>query len=308
MGVDLALDGLDVLDSRKIQVAPPDKGYQVLQEHRAGLRITRAGARLDHGGAFPVLAHSLIVIQRRIGGDGDLCGAGIGTQAQIGAKDIAVAGDFAEQFDHAAHDIHRRPAHVAALGKWKFLRVVKHHQIDIAGVIQLMRAVLAHRQHRHAQALLEPCAVALFHAGTHRFLPQQETQRAADAGIGKARQPGGDLAHIPATFDIGQGDGQRGAALCDAQFRHGAAFAISIRHRQSLRDGRVQHGLRAGGEIVSQHRRLAQRQPPQKGAVAEHRVQQRIGAGEALLGQAITNAGGAGGIERLGRNTKHHAL
>ena len=120
------------------------------QELRAGLGIAGAGARLDHGGALPVLAHGFVIIQRRIGGDGDLGGAGIGPQAQIDAEDIAIGGDLGQQLDQPAHDIDRRAARIAALGEGKFLGVVEHHQIDIAGIVQLIGAVLAHRQHGQA--------------------------------------------------------------------------------------------------------------------------------------------------------------
>ena len=67
MGVNLALDGLDVLDGGEIQIPPPDERPDIGKKAGPGLRIAGTGARLDHGGAFPVLAHGFIVIQRRIG-------------------------------------------------------------------------------------------------------------------------------------------------------------------------------------------------------------------------------------------------
>src|SRR6202042_664341 len=47
MGLDLALDGLDVFDGGKIQIAPPDEGSQAAEKLGAGVRIAGTGPRLD---------------------------------------------------------------------------------------------------------------------------------------------------------------------------------------------------------------------------------------------------------------------
>ncbi len=125
MGMDLPLDRMDVLDGGVIEILAPDERLKRLQEARAGFGIARAGARLDHRGAFPVLAHAFVIGLRRIGGDRDLRGARIGAQAQIGAEDIAIGGDFGDQLHQRLHDIDSRRAHVVALAEGKFLRVVE---------------------------------------------------------------------------------------------------------------------------------------------------------------------------------------
>ena len=56
VGVDLALQRLDVGDRRVVEIFPPDEGRELLQDRFAGLDVAGAGARLDQRGALPVLA------------------------------------------------------------------------------------------------------------------------------------------------------------------------------------------------------------------------------------------------------------
>ena len=79
------------------------------------------------------------------------------------------------------------------------------------------------------------------------------------------------------------------------------------------RDGGVQDGMRSGGKIFAQCSHFALCQAPQKGAVAEHRVQQRFVADKAALGQRLFHPRGAGRIEGVRRdnkpgNAEHSAL
>src|SRR5262245_17378266 len=78
MSVDLALDRVDVLDGREVEVLAPDERLQVLEELSSRVPIAGTLTRLDPGGALPILSHALVVEFRGLGGDGDLCSAGIG--------------------------------------------------------------------------------------------------------------------------------------------------------------------------------------------------------------------------------------
>src|SRR3546814_15213970 len=57
--VDLALDRMDVADRLEIQAAAPDEGPEMGEESCAGVDVPGHRARLQHGRAFPVLAHAL---------------------------------------------------------------------------------------------------------------------------------------------------------------------------------------------------------------------------------------------------------
>src|SRR5579871_818608 len=144
MGVDLALDGMNILDRRVVEAAPPHKRLEVFQKVFAGVPVSGASPRLDKGGALPVLSHLFVVTQRGIDGDRDLSRAGIRPQPEVDAEHIAVGRDFAEQPDEAANEIDGSPARVAPPAERKAFAVVEGNEIEIARVIQLECTTLAH--------------------------------------------------------------------------------------------------------------------------------------------------------------------
>src|SRR6185312_2998694 len=88
VGMDLALDGMDIRDRGVVEIFAPDIGLQFLQEGLARLFVPRDGPRLDHGGALPVLAAAFVVMQRGGNRYGQRSRARVGPQPQIGAEDI----------------------------------------------------------------------------------------------------------------------------------------------------------------------------------------------------------------------------
>src|SRR6185295_7159680 len=110
MGVDLALDGVDVLNRSEVQMLAPDEWFHRFQEARAGRGIAGTLARFDPGGAFPILSHALVVELGGLSGDGDLGGPGIGPQAEIDSKDVAVDGGLGEKLDESLDQIDRGSA------------------------------------------------------------------------------------------------------------------------------------------------------------------------------------------------------
>ena len=128
MAVNLALDGVDVLDGGVVQTLAPDEGFHVLQEQRARRGIAGALTRLDPGGALPILAHAFVV---QLGGhrrNRDLGCPRIGAQAQIDAKDVAVRGRLGEELDEALHQIDGGDALFAAARERKAVLVVEDDQ------------------------------------------------------------------------------------------------------------------------------------------------------------------------------------
>src|SRR5689334_16299275 len=61
MRVDLALDRVDVLDGRKVEVLPPDERLQLAQKPSSGDLVAGDRTRLDQRSAFPILADALII-------------------------------------------------------------------------------------------------------------------------------------------------------------------------------------------------------------------------------------------------------
>ena len=76
--------------------------------------------------------------------------AGIGAQPQIGAEDVAVAGALLEQPDQPRAAARRIAAAVCGRRMRTPRRVVEHDQVDVARVVQLAAAELAHAQHDEA--------------------------------------------------------------------------------------------------------------------------------------------------------------
>ena len=129
MGVDLPLDGMDIRNRCEIQIAPPDKGANFAQECIPRRTIRRNRPRLDHGRAFPILAHAFVIGDGGWDGDSKRCRRRIRPQAQIRAKHITIGGAFF----HQPHQITRDP-HINRLGAIRVLRrrrIIKHHQVNI---------------------------------------------------------------------------------------------------------------------------------------------------------------------------------
>ena len=142
--VDLALDRLDVGDGRKVQILAPDEGDDLVQEGLAGRDVAGTGARLDQRGPFPVLTERLVIGQCGRHGHGERRGARIRTQAQVGAEDIALGGPLLHDLHKPARHAHEFDRRFRGRGDWRHRRIVEHDQVDVRGVIELHRAMLAH--------------------------------------------------------------------------------------------------------------------------------------------------------------------
>ena len=141
--LDLALHRVNVGYGGEIEIFPPDEGREVAQEAPAQLGIAGDGARLDHGGAFPVLPDRLVIGIGTGQCDRDMGRGRVGPQAQVDAEDVAVrrallddAGDLLRQPDEEAR---RLPD----AGRLRRLGIEEDHDVDIGGVVQLAGAVLA---------------------------------------------------------------------------------------------------------------------------------------------------------------------
>jgi hypothetical protein len=76
--VDLPLDRMDVGDGGVVEIFPPDIGDELGEEGLARSDIAGDRPRLDEGGALPVLAEALVVLERGLGRQRDVGGAGVG--------------------------------------------------------------------------------------------------------------------------------------------------------------------------------------------------------------------------------------
>ena len=209
--VDLPLDRMDVLDRREVEMLAPDEGREAAQEALAGLEIAGDHPRLDHRRAFPVLAHALVV---GLGGQhrhGERRRGGVGAQPEIGAEDIAGAGRGAilHQSHQIAGQAHEERLHAAPAAILDQRGLVQHDEVDVAGIVELARAELAHADDDEAGVLLRRLRIGQRDLAGFGGAPQQVGDGDAEAGLGELAHGARHAFERPGVGDVGQGDRQR---------------------------------------------------------------------------------------------------
>ena len=210
---------------------------QAQQKFHTQTNVAGRGARLDHGGALPVLPHAFIINGSCLQGDGNLCGAGIGAQAQVNAKAVAVFRDVLQNRDQPLGQAHKECGGLDAFRHRCGFRIIENNEIDIAGVIQFTGAVLAHGE-RHIAAV----ARWIFLVDTAKFsgargIEKKPVDRGPQHGVGKARERRRHLVDGPDFSQIGEGNEKRSLCLGMAQGHHDFSLA-----QESLR------GVNAGAQ------------------------------------------------------------
>ena len=171
IGVDLPLHRLHVGDRGEVEIFAPHERRQIVEQRLARRDVAGAGARLDHGGALPVLPDAFVVGQRRRLRHGDRGRGRIGTQAQIGAEDVAVGGALLQQLHQPLRQPHEHRPRLDVGRQRRRVRVVEDDEIDVAGIVELAAAHLAERQHDITAADLRFGMDRRAQAGRHARLP-----------------------------------------------------------------------------------------------------------------------------------------
>src|SRR5256885_8455396 len=183
--VNLPLDGMYVLNRGVIEVPAPDERLHAFQQQGARFAVAGALARLDPCRAFPVLPHRLVIGFGRRRGDRDLRRTGIRPQPQIDAENVTFRCDFSEKLYDSFHHLDRRELFVAVACERKSLRIKKHYEVYVAGVIELERAHFPHGQDHEPAGIFADLTVD---SGETHLRANLETKCRLHAGIGKARQ------------------------------------------------------------------------------------------------------------------------
>ena len=322
VGVDLALDGMDVGHRREVEVAAPDEGADLAQEGLARRAVRTHRARLDHGGAFPVLAHALVVGDGRRDRHGERRRRRVGPQSQVGAEDIALRRAFLEQPDHVARD-----ADIDRLGAVGMIgcrhRVKEHHEVDIGRIIQFPPAELAHAEHDQPGIPADETRIGPPRAGEAdlpalRRVAQQVRAGRVDRGFREVRQRARDAIERPEPRDVGHRRRQRALALGLAQQRRqGGARRLRVDMRERV-DGAGEGLLGSAFGHQQQGGRFPRAEFREVGAVPRQRIDQRRPGGRgdevalrrAAVGDMLARQGGGGGVEgareALGREADRH--
>src|SRR6185437_1876493 len=160
VGVDLPFHGMHVGDGSEIEIFAPDEWGEIAEQRLAGSNISGARTRLDQRGALPVLATALVIIKRRRRRNRDLGGRRIGPQPQVDTKYVAVGGALLQDFDQAAREPHIKLAGLGSRSERRRRRIEKNNEIDVARIIELERAHLAHGEHNESRSLFGMRAIA----------------------------------------------------------------------------------------------------------------------------------------------------
>ncbi len=212
MGENLPLHRVHVGDGRIVEILAPDERRQLVQQLLARGDVAGAGARLDERRALPVLPEALVVDERRRGRQGDLRGAGVRAQPQVGAEDVAVAGALRHHLHEVARQAHEEALRLDPRSGADQLALVKDDEVDVARIVELARAVLAHGEDDVASG--RDAAVGRGHPlAARRRLAEQEVDGGIERRVGALGQRGGHREHRPHAGEIGERRQQRHLAL-----------------------------------------------------------------------------------------------
>ena len=239
--LDLAFDRVDVGDGRVVEVTPPDEGYQRLHHGSAQRGVTGTGARLDPSRALPVLAARLVVDQRHRHRHGEWHGGRVGPQPQIGAEDVAVGRAFLHDPHERARHAHGRVQRLGPLRKSRIVRIEEDDDVDVAGIVQLTRAVLAHGDDGEATLpFAEPASRGERRAGLG--------ERDLHGPVGEQRKAARHIHGRPDLQEIGHAADERDPLLGMTQNAHRLGLVRSDRNA-------FEHGVEGRFEPVAQRRR-----------------------------------------------------
>ena len=131
-------------------------------------------ARLDQRRALPVLAMPLVVLGGILDRQRERLARRMRPQAQVDAEHVALLRALLEQVDQRAGQAHGERHRAVAPAIAQPLRREQDDQVEVARVVQLERAELAHAEHRDPAARLrigsvgdlDLAALRRFHAGS----------------------------------------------------------------------------------------------------------------------------------------------
>ena len=137
------------------------------------------------------------------------------------------------------------------------IAVVEQDQVDVARVVELVGAELAHAEHGEGGGLGIAANAELALAFE---LQQDRVGQRVEAGGGEAAQRAGDVLERPGAGDVGDGDGEGDAALQPAQgggdrLGRRAARASSRTVARSRSSG-VSDGVRTGAPQIGHRNRV----------------------------------------------------
>ena len=218
MGMHAPLHGVDVGDGREVEIFAPDEGRELAQELFARVDIAGNDARLDQGGALPVLAEAFVVGEACVGGERDLRRPRVRAKPQIRAEHITVAGMLLEETHQLARQPHEEGRRLDAWREPGLVGVVEDDDVDVARIIELVPAELAHGDDEIAAWRCRQRAGDL--ACCVR-LTKQKPDSLIDGSLGSDTHGPEHRFRRPHAAEIGKANEKRDPPLVAAQGGHG---------------------------------------------------------------------------------------
>ena len=209
LGGDLALDRLDILDGRKIEILAPDEGPQPLHHVGADRRIAGDRAGLDHCGAFPILPVTLVILLRSSRRERERCPAHVRPEFEVGLIHAALAGPVSKQGDEVANEAVQGFRGLAPPPVLHPLRVEQHEQAERARIGKLARAEPADTEHCQPAGRCGLIGVAGREGAPRGCTPKQMVERSGNCGIGKPGEGRRHLFRRPRAGDVGDRCGEQ---------------------------------------------------------------------------------------------------
>ena len=233
IGVDLPLHGVHVGDGGEVEILAPDERREIAEQRLARSNIAGARARLDQRRALPVLAAALVIVERRRRRYRDLGGRRIGPQPQVDAKYVAVGGALLQDFHQAAREADIKLAGLGSRSERRSRRIEKNDEIDVARIIELEGAHLAHGEHDVARSLFGMRGIARRKLLAPCRVGEKITDRRANGRVRNIGQRARHAHDRPDSANVGQRDQQRRLGLHLAQDAHDFGFVLRRRDRRA---------------------------------------------------------------------------
>ncbi len=284
---DLSQHVVRVLDRREVEIAAPDERGEPLEIGVARGDIAGHRAGLDVGGALPGAPDRFVVALGRLHGHADRRGRGRGAEPEVGAEHVALARVLGDQLHQLAGDADVARLGLGEVGGVETVLVEEADQVDVGGVVQLARALLAHGDHGVAGARVQVVLAETRQAALAQLGAEEKPDGRGERRVGEAGQGVHHLAEAPDAPEIGQPDEERGARLRLAQLAGEGAGLGDLRVPHGVEE-RVERrlGRRAGG--LGQPVGLALDQVAQIGAGPGGAAQEIAeGVGPERLGQVV---------------------
>ncbi len=183
IGGDALLQIPQRIDGVVVQIAAIDKGPQPREQRLACCQIARHRPRLHQGVALPFAAMVLVVVLHRRCTNRDRTRRAKRPEHEVNTEDEAIFRRRAQELDHLLHQLDEVLTIAQCTRTVGFARLgVGADEVNVAGIVQLIAAELAHAEHDQAALL---ALLAARRAEARQQLGSCTGTRRLDSGIGK---------------------------------------------------------------------------------------------------------------------------